>query len=79
MQKAFTKTKKSCPKLKKSSFQYFLIRILIEESIPQNQNLAKSWKNEFFNTLIRIWIEKACTKTKILPKAEKLIFQYFFN
>ena len=43
-------------------FNTFLIRIsmnLNRKSLRQNQDLAKRWKNQFFNTcLIRIWIEK---------------------
>ena len=41
---------------------------------------CKSWKKCVFNTFtIKIWIEKATANTKILPKAETIIFQYVSN
>ena len=67
------------PKAAKINFSIFF-KVYIEKSIHQNQDLAKSWKKQFFNTiLIRIWIEKkAFTKTKILPKAAKINFSILF-
>ena len=45
-----------CQKLeKKQIFNYFLITIWIRKSNHENQDIAKSWKNQSFNYLyIRI-------------------------
>ena len=72
---------RSCQMVQKSIFQYFFDEKLTEKRIRQNQDLAKSCKNQFFNTfLIRNWIEKnAFAKTKILPNAAKINFSFFFD
>jgi len=41
---------RSCQKLEKSIFKYSFIEFWLEKSCHQNQDRAKSWKNQFLNT-----------------------------
>ena len=58
MEKATTKTKILPKRIENQFFNCFLIRILIGKSNRQNQNIAKSWKNQFSYFWISILLEK---------------------
>ena len=66
---------------KKQFFNYFLIRISMRKSNHQNQDIAKSWKKTLFQLIffkLEFQLEKATTKTKILPKAGETNFSIIF-
>ena len=58
----------------------FLTRILIRKRNHQNQDIAQSWKNQFFNYfLIRILIRKRNHQNQDIAKSwEKIIFSITF-
>ena len=73
---------RSCQKMEKINFWIlFQIEFWIKESCHQNQDRAKSWKNQFLNTCLNSILKrkKLPPKKRSCQKLEKSIFEYFFK
>ena len=76
--KTTTKTK-ILPKVEKIIFQYLSKLNLTRKKQPPNQDLAKSWKNQVFNTFqIKKWTEKSSHQNQDLAKSWKRHFSILF-
>jgi len=80
LEKATTETKILPKTIENQFFNYFLIEILIGKSNHQNQNIAKSWKNQFNYFWISILQEKNNHQNQDIAKSWKFsCFNYFLN